>query len=110
MKRYVSGLISGLLGVVGSSQVLADTGSNGYYYGDHHMMWGNWFMGPIMMVFMVVIIVVAVILVMKMFGIGSNDGPGDPATVSALAILNERFARGEIDKTEYEERKSTLLS
>jgi len=29
---------------------------------------------------------------------------------SALSILSERYARGEIDKDEYEERKSTLSS
>ena len=29
---------------------------------------------------------------------------------SALSILNERFAKGEISKEEYEERKKTLMS
>jgi len=28
---------------------------------------------------------------------------------NALSILNERFARGEIDQQEYEQRKRTLL-
>jgi len=41
------------------------------------------------------------------------DGPGqswrDP-THSALQILDERYARGEIEKSEYEERKATILS
>ena len=29
---------------------------------------------------------------------------------SALSILNERFAKGEINKEEYEDRKKTLLA
>ena len=34
---------------------------------------------------------------------------GDP-THSALQILNERFARGEIEKDEYEAKKAAILS
>jgi uncharacterized membrane protein len=34
---------------------------------------------------------------------------GDP-THSALQILNERFARGEIQKDEYAEKKAAMLS
>jgi putative membrane protein len=37
-----------------------------------------------------------------------GDG-GDP-TRSALQILNERFARGEIQKPEYDEKKAAILS
>ena len=29
---------------------------------------------------------------------------------SAMEVLNERYAKGEIDKEEYEERKKTLMS
>jgi uncharacterized membrane protein len=41
------------------------------------------------------------------------DRPGpasaDP-TYSAMQILNERLAKGEIEKQEYEEKKATILS
>jgi uncharacterized membrane protein len=41
---------------------------------------------------------------------GTGSSPwGDP-TYSALQILNERFAKGEIQKQEYEERKAAILS
>jgi len=36
-------------------------------------------------------------------------GPGMWQSHNALQILNERFAKGEINKEEYEERKKTLL-
>jgi len=40
---------------------------------------------------------------------GPGQSGGDP-TYSALQILNERFARGEIQKQEYEEKKAAILS
>ncbi len=79
----------------------------GYAYGDHPMMWGNWFMGPMMMLFMIVIVVVAVVLVAKLLGFGAPHSKADTHG-TALTILNERFAKGEIDKAEYEERKKAL--
>ena len=79
-------------------------------YGDHPQMWGwGWggmIFGPIMMIVFLVLIVGAVILVLRWAGL-----VGSPATRSAknaLNILDERFARGEIDKDEYEERKRAL--
>ena len=60
-------------------------------YGDH-MMYGGWFMGPF---------IVAIVVVSRLFGTGSKSG-------SALHILEERFARGEIDRDEFEERRKAL--
>jgi uncharacterized membrane protein len=43
----------------------------------------------------------------------SNWGPSHrqwSPSYSALQILDERYARGEIQKEEYEERKATILS
>ena len=40
---------------------------------------------------------------------GPSQPWGDP-THSALQILNERFAKGEIQKEEYNERKGAILS
>jgi putative membrane protein len=43
---------------------------------------------------------------------GMSAGAGDSATTedTALALLRERFARGEIDADEYEQRRRTLGS
>ena len=39
-----------------------------------------------------------------------GDGPWPDVNQSALRILNERFAKGEIQKEEYEARKATILA
>lgn len=40
----------------------------------------------------------------------TSDRTWGPSTHSALQILNERFARGEIQKDEYEDKKAAILS
>jgi uncharacterized membrane protein len=55
--------------------------------------------------------VIAVIILMRRRANGGHWTPpwhGSPH--SALQILGERFARGEIQKEEYEERKAAILS
>ena len=107
VKSIVSAVLamSGVL--LGAGLVAADLGYGYGGYGDHSMMWGNWFMGPMMLLFMVVIVVVAVVLILKLFGDGGTAGKGH-VSGNAMAILNERFAKGEIDKAEYEDRKKTM--
>lgn len=78
------------------------------------MMWGpyadGWWslvMGLIWLAFLALIIVGAV-LVIRSFT--RNDQRAAPTATSktALDILAERFARGEIDQGEYEERRRLL--
>ncbi|MEQ8322059.1 MAG: SHOCT domain-containing protein [Rhodospirillales bacterium] len=104
MKRALTALLAASNIALISGAAIADGGS----YGDHQMMWGNWVMGPMMMLVMVVIVVVAVILILKAFGLGGQANAKPDNQNNALAILNERFAKGEIDKAEYEDRKKAL--
>jgi putative membrane protein len=88
------------------------------YYGPH--MWGSgwdgvwWmFLGPIWLIlFLAVLVGVAVLIVRWISGAGaggaSADSGGPAASSKPLDILRERFARGEIDKEEFEERKRVL--
>ncbi len=73
------------------------------------MMWGDgWWgfgMGLVWLVFLG-LIVTGIVLVIR----GSSEGgSGRGRGTSALDILDDRFARGEIDREEYEERKRVLL-
>lgn len=54
-------------------------------------------------------IIVVIVLAVRWFGGGSSQGVGaQPADKKPLDILHERFARGEIDNDEFEERKRGL--
>jgi len=68
-----------------------------------HMMFGG---GLMMLVFwgaLIVLIVVAVLWLKR-----SGERPPAPRNRSAREILEERFARGEIDEAEFEKRKKAL--
>jgi putative membrane protein len=84
------------------------------YYG-RHMMWGNgwhgWFFGPLMMLFFLALAVAVVVLIVRWLGgtaQGGSPTPSAPARKDAIDILKDRFARGEIEKEEFEEKRRIL--
>lgn len=88
-------------------------GSASGSWGHHGMMWGGgsgWFLGPIMMLLFLVLAVVVVMLVVRWLGgtEGGKTGSSRQTGSSALQILEERFARGEIDEDEFRKRKRAL--
>jgi putative membrane protein len=83
-------------------------------YGDHPHYWGGgwgWghmIFGPLMMIVFVAVIVVIAVLAVRWLG-GGPARPGSPAErKAALDILAERYARGEIDREEYQRKKQDL--
>jgi len=66
---------------------------------------GHGFVLIIALLFYAIVIVLAVWLVLWAIRFSPRQIRPD----NALRILNERFARGEIDQQEYEQRKRTLL-
>ncbi|MFT5447786.1 MAG: putative membrane protein [Gammaproteobacteria bacterium] len=91
------------------SQLWAQQGAQGY--GPHMWDGGSWmFSGPMMMLIVIVIVIVLLAaLLLRWFG-GSDQGQARNHTPrpSPVDILKERFARGELDKEEYEERRRVL--
>jgi putative membrane protein len=76
-------------------------------------MWGGgWGMifGPIFMILVLAALIAVVVLIVRWLGgpwqypAPHHPPPGRPP----LDILKERFARGEIDKDEFEERRRVL--
>jgi putative membrane protein len=96
----------------------------GYYMHGPWHMWGDgygwpfWWMFP-MMLFMLFAFGVIFFFACRSFFHGAHhwgppspmiDRPWSDPSHSALQILNERFARGEIQKDEYGEKKAAILS
>lgn len=85
--------------------------ARGDYYGPH--MWdGGWygmFVGPLMMiVFIALAVAVIVPLVRWLVGSGRAGTATARPDKTAIDILRERYARGEIDKAEFDERRRVL--
>ena len=88
---------------------------DGIAYHGGHMMWAGgwlgWFLGPLMMVFWLGLLVGTVVLILRWLGVsGSAEQHRRAATSGAVAVLRERFAKGEIDKAEFEERRGLLVN
>ncbi|MBW1697616.1 MAG: SHOCT domain-containing protein [Deltaproteobacteria bacterium] len=77
-------------------------------------MMGSWGMGWFGMIFMMifwVLVIVGLIFLIKWL-IQASRSPGGTerhSSLRALDILKERYARGEIDKAEFEAKKKDLL-
>jgi putative membrane protein len=69
-------------------------GWNGYWH-------GPWMFGPVFMIVAIIFCVAMMFLMMRGMGRHRDDR-------HALQILKERFARGEINKAEYEEQRRLL--
>jgi putative membrane protein len=73
------------------------------------MMWGDhWIFGGLMWIFWIAVIVGLIFLIKWVVQQGREGEPR--VKEDALEILNKRYAKGEVDKEEYEQKKKDLLS
>ncbi len=112
MKLWLMGLVSVVLGVLPTAALAQGRGEY-WGWGMHPMgwMWGAWGigMGLMMLVFWILVIVAIIAGVRWMTGQG-RPGPGPAHRDTALDILRERYARGEISREEFEQRKKDLAA
>lgn len=74
--------------------------------------WGEWSwgMGILHSLLWWAILILGIIVLVRLLGRDSRRGPAGPSEDTALDILKKRYARGEIGKTEFEEKKRDLAT
>ena len=106
IKRYAGAAVFSLVALA-----LSAAYANGDHQGVEHPHmwdygWGMMIFGPLMMIAVIAAIVAVVVLLVRW--LGPSAAPHGPAAKTPLDILEERFARGEIDAEEFEARRRVL--
>jgi putative membrane protein len=86
-------------------------GGVGWMHGD--LGWGGWLVIVILLLLLAVLVIaILVALLRPLTGHGlpgaAGAGGGAPAPTEAEQLLDERYARGEIDEIEYLHRRAVL--
>jgi putative membrane protein len=93
-------------------EILAQGRGYDWGHGPGMMGWGygmGWFGGIIMIAFWIAVIVGIALLIRWLVITTRSTGQSTYHEGSALEILRKRYARGEINKEEFEEKKRDLL-
>ncbi len=73
------------------------------------MMWGFWGIGLIFMIVFWGLVIVGLILLIRWLSRATRAGKPPGMEESAMDILKKRYARGEINKEEFEQKKRDIL-
>jgi len=110
MKRVLQLTMGSTLGLFIFSAGDAFAQWRGYGWGHGPWMMGGygmgWF-GSIIMVAFWIAVVVGIVFLIRWLAQSTRGGAG--SAESALEILKRRYAKGEIDKKEFEQKKKDLL-
>ncbi len=72
------------------------------------MGWGGWLAMSIGLLIMCIVVVIGAVLVVRSFAHHRDLTTESPGVSAALRILDERFARAEVDADEYKRRCQVL--
>jgi putative membrane protein len=72
------------------------------------MGWGGMWIGPLLMIGLLALLIAGIATLMRWIGGGSSEGGARVRT--AREILDERYARGEIDREEYQRRRDDIAT
>ena len=113
MKNLSVSVIVAAVAMAMPSWVLAQDTSDLDRYGYGHMMWwgGQWYgmvLGPLFMILLLVLVIAVAVLFARWLGGSWQGAPFSqaPQGPTPLDMLKQRFARGEIEKEEYEDRNA----
>lgn len=71
--------------------------------------WWGWGMGIVHGLLWWAILILGIVVLVRMLGRGSaREGEAAPPPETALEVLKKRYARGEIGKAEFEEKKRDI--
>lgn len=98
MRQHITGAIVSL------PVIFAPATAHAWHY---DVGWRYYLFGPLMWIVFIAVAVVLVVLAIRWLG-SSGYLAFIPPVNTPLDILQERFARGEIDKEEFEERRALL--
>lgn len=78
-------------------------------WGEYGMGWGWGFFGVVHMVLWWALLILGIVVLVKWLAVGFRSARGAQASESrALEVLKERYARGEIGKEEFDQKKRDL--
>ena len=109
-KRVAAGAVAALLAL---APFAATAQGREGYYGHGPMMWdggwgwGHFIFGPLMMILVIAVVIGIVVLVVRWLGGPAGTSPSGRGR-TALDILEERYAKGEIEPKDVGERQKTL--
>ena len=113
--RLIIAVVAAVIGSLGlTAAAWAQAGPDGgpwqMMHGWGMMGWGGggMFLGPLFMIAWLALLVAVIVVLVRWLG-GGSFGVGSPPR-TPREILDERFAKGEIDQEEYEKRRKVLGS